>query len=186
MRCSSARCGSGVVGVSRRSRLAVVNGAIGLSALLLAFVMSGCSDSESALEQNEDTAKSLVHSSAIIISETVQTMTNEQQRIDFIRTFIDPIRFYADSSGYFYVYNFDCVNIAHATQKNLVGQNLYDYTDSQGKYVIRELAAAAADGGGFVEYYWVKPGEAGEKLKIGYVEPIPGTDYFIGTGVYLE
>jgi len=40
-------------------------------------------------------------------------------------------------------------------------------------------------GGGFVEYYWVKPGIKGEHKKIGYVEPIPNTEYFIGTGVYL-
>jgi signal transduction histidine kinase len=78
------------------------------------------------------------------------------------------------------------VNIAHATQKNLVGQNLYNYTDTRGTYVIRELAAAAQAGGGFVAYYWQRPGETTESLKIGYVEPIPTTGYFIGSGVYLE
>jgi len=52
--------------------------------------------------------------------------------------------------------------------------------------VIRELAAKAQSGGGYVEYYWIKPGETGEKKKLGYVEPIPHTTYFIGTGVYLE
>ncbi|MFA7711690.1 MAG: cache domain-containing protein, partial [Candidatus Neomarinimicrobiota bacterium] len=50
----------------------------------------------------------------------------------------------------------------------------------------RELSAAAATGGGFVEFYWVKPGATGEKRKLGYVEPIKNTDYFIGTGVYME
>jgi signal transduction histidine kinase len=78
------------------------------------------------------------------------------------------------------------VNIAHARQKDLQGQNLYDYTDSKGMYVIRELAAMAQQGGGYVKFYWVKPGETGEKEKLGYVEPIPNTNYFIGTGVYLE
>jgi signal transduction histidine kinase len=33
--------------------------------------------------------------------------------------FITPIRFYPDKLGYFYVYETSCVNIAHATQKNL-------------------------------------------------------------------
>jgi signal transduction histidine kinase len=40
-------------------------------------------------------------------------------------------------------------------------------------------------GGGYVEFYWVKPGFKTEFKKLGYVEPIPGTNYFIGTGVYL-
>jgi signal transduction histidine kinase len=97
-----------------------------------------------------------------------------------------PISFYNDSSGNFYVYDYDCVNIAHARQKDLQGQNLYDYTDTRGKYVIRDLSAMAQAGGGYVEFYWIKPGDTGEKKKLGYVEPIPNTDYFIGSGVYLE
>jgi signal transduction histidine kinase len=53
--------------------------------------------------------------------------------------------------------------------------------------VIRLLSDAARNGGGFVEYYWVNPAATagGEQKKIGYVEPIPGTNYFIGTGVYI-
>ena len=66
-----------------------------------------------------------------------------------------------------------------------MGKDLSNYQDSRGKYVIRELSAAAMKGGGFVEYYWIKPGSTGEFRKLGYVEPIPNTTYFIGSGVYL-
>ena len=116
----------------------------------------------------------------------LKNIAEVKQRITLIQSFIDPIRFYPDQSGYFYVYDYNCVNIAHATQKDLVGKNLYDYKDGKGKFVIRELAAAAKKGGGFVDFYWVKPGEKGEQKKLGYVFPIPNTDYFIGTGVYLQ
>jgi signal transduction histidine kinase len=44
----------------------------------------------------------------------------------------------------------------------------------------------AQSGGGFLEFYWKKAGETEEKLKIGYVEMIPGTNYWIGSGFYLE
>lgn len=177
---------SGQGSFSLRDRFVQAGGVICVVAMVALLGLSGCNDSQTALERSEDTARTLVHSAAMLISETLPTLSNDQQRVEFIQNFIDPIRFYPDSSGYFYVYTMSCVNIAHATQKNLVGQNLYDYTDTKGKFVIRELSAAAAAGGGFVEYYWIKPGSEGEKLKIGYVEPIPGTDYFIGTGVYLE
>jgi signal transduction histidine kinase len=133
----------------------------------------------------KETAKTVTHGIAVGLGEVLKTIKGEKDRIELIRAFIDPIRFYSDQSGYFYVYNFTCVNIAHAMQKDLVGKNLTDYKDGRGKYVIRELSAAAKKGGGFVEYYWVKPGVKGEVRKLGYVEPIPGTDYFIGTGVYL-
>ena len=143
-------------------------------------------NSSETLDWNKKIAIAVVHSHAVMLAEILNTIDSENERINFIRTAIDSIRFYDDNSGYFYVYNFDCVNIAHATQKDLIGQNLFDYQDCRGKYVIRELSAAAQNGGGFVEYYWIKPAETGEKRKLGYVEPIKDTEYFIGTGVYME
>jgi len=117
--------------------------------------------------------------------EALKDIKRERDRVTFIRAFIGPIRFYEDNSGYFYVYDYRCVNIAHAAQSKLQGQNLYKYKDKKGKYVVRELSSAAKKGGGFVEYYWQKPEARGKLKKLGYAEPIPGTNYFIGTGVYL-
>ena len=157
-----------------------------LIASILGSTACGGGDSNNDIDYQKDTAVAVVHSAAIGIGESIKDIASEEERIAFIRSFIAPIRFYADNSGYFYVYNYDCVNIAHATQPDLQGQNLYDYTDTRGSFVIRELSEAAQNGGGFVEFYWRKPGEEGEKLKIGYVEPIPNSNYFIGSGVYLE
>jgi len=137
------------------------------------------------VERNKDIAQTIINSTATGLGAVLKDIREEKDRLQIIRSFIDPIRFYPDKSGYFYVYDYDCVNIAHATQKDLVGKNLRDYKDCKGKFVIRELAKAAQKGGGFVEYFWVKPGLEGEHRKIGYVEPIPNTEYFIGTGVYL-
>jgi signal transduction histidine kinase len=134
---------------------------------------------------NKEIAQTVVHSIATGLGDLLKNVKGEEDRIKMIRAFIDPVRFYPDQSGYFYVYDYDCVNVAHATQKDLIGKNLRDYKDSKGKFVIRELAEAARNGGGFVEYYWVKPGLEGEHKKIGYVEPVPDTKYFLGTGVYL-
>jgi signal transduction histidine kinase len=157
--------------------------------LLLLFISCEKDDDtsdEDTLEWNKQIAVAYVHSYAISIGEAVLDMKADSTKIKYIRRAIDPISFYSDSSGYFYVYDFNCVNIAHARQKDLQGKNLYNYTDTRGKYVIRELAAQAQKGGGYVEYYWIKPGDTGEKSKLGYVELIPHTEYFIGSGVYLE
>ena len=140
---------------------------------------------ENTSESNQRIAATVVHSTATGLGAILKDIKEEQERITLIRTFIDGIRFYSDQSGYFFVYDFDCMNIAHATQKELPGKKLCDHRDARGKFVIRELSAAAQKGGGFVEYYWVKPGLEGEHRKMGYVEPIPNTRYFIGTGVYL-
>ena len=141
---------------------------------------------EEFLKPRKKTAILAVHLAAQGLGGQCAAVTDQRKWIRLIRAFIEPIRFYPDNSGYFYVYNYNCVNIAHATQKKLVGKDLSDFQDEKGKFVIRELVKAARRGGGFVEYYWIKPGAEGEHLKIGYVEPIPGTNYFIGTGVYLD
>jgi len=157
---------------------------IGTFFLLLSLLCSAGRATDTNATCSKDMAVTSTHVAASGLGGILKDVTEVKQRIALIRSFIDPIRFYDDHSGYFYVYDYHCVNIAHATQKDLQGKNLTDYKDSKGKFVIRELAAAAKKGGGFVEYYWVKPGEKGEKKKIGYVAPIPQTDYFIGTGVY--
>jgi signal transduction histidine kinase len=138
-----------------------------------------------SLACDKEIAKTIVHATASGLGEVLKDVKTEDKRIALIRAFISPMRFYRDNSGYFYAYDFNGVNIVLATQKDLQGKNLYDHKDAKGKYVIRELIAAAKKGGGFVEYYWPKPGAKGEQKKLGYVERIPGTNYFIGTGVYL-
>ncbi len=40
-------------------------------------------------------------------------------------------------------------------------------------------------GGGFLRYIWPKPG-AGDQPKLSYSEMIPGTEMWIGTGVYID
>jgi signal transduction histidine kinase len=138
-----------------------------------------------SVEEYKEISKTMVHSVAAGLGGVLTHVKSEKARISVIRSFVAPVRFYPDNSGYFYVYDSKCVNIAHATQKELQGKNLYDYKDTKGKYVIRALSEASKKGGGFVDFYWVKPGSKEESPKMGYVEPIPGTDYFIGTGVYL-
>jgi len=138
------------------------------------------------LEIHKEMAIQAVHNMAVGISNYFITVQDSTKRVEFLRNFLNPIRFYDDDSGYFYVYDFNCNNISHAVQKNLQGKNLYDYQDPKGKYVIRELAEIAKNGGGFLEYYWNDPRTSTQQPKIGYVEPIKGTNYFIGDGVYLE
>jgi signal transduction histidine kinase len=146
---------------------------------------AGSSAKPVPVDQHKEIAKIMTHSFATGLGGVLANVKNEQDRINLIRSFIDPVRFFPDNSGYFYVYDAKCVNIAHAVQKDLQGKNLFDFKDTKGKLVIQALAEAAKKGGGFVDFYWVKPGTNEQMPKQGYVEPIPGTDYFIGTGVYL-
>jgi signal transduction histidine kinase len=152
--------------------------------------MAKLSQGRGAQEISIDTYKQImvavVHASAVGLSEVLKTYKSEAERTDFIRTYVNKIRFYPDQTGYLFVYNFDGLNIALPNPSEWQGKNLRDQKDSHGKYVIREASAAAKKGGGFFEYYWVKPGATGEHKKLSYAEHIPGTNYLIGTGVYIE
>lgn len=114
--------------------------------------------------------------------------SDSTSRVEFIRQMIEHVRFFDNQSGYFFVYDFKCVNVAHAIQKNLVGQNLYDYQDVKGNYVIRELLAVSKNKpeGGTYEYWWNNPVTSQEEPKLAFVIKIPGIDYFIGSGIYLK
>ena len=135
----------------------------------------------------------------IIVEEATQIMatgiggvfaeiySDSLERVGFCRNFIDHIRFFDDQSGYFFIYDFNCINVAHGVQKDIQGENLYNYQDSHGNYVIRDLGYIAAnEGSGFYQYYWNNSVSGLEEAKIAYVEKIPGIDYFVGSGFYLN
>jgi hypothetical protein len=131
-------------------------------------------------------AKTAVHNTAVGLGSILRDSTDNKDKLEIVRNYISDIRFYPDNSGYFYVYNMKGVCLAHPVQKDIVGKDLWDKRDEEGNYVIRMLAEAAEKGGGFVDYYWNNPLTGKSAKKIGYVEPIPGTDLFIGDGLYLK
>jgi len=139
-----------------------------------------------SLQCRKQIAATLVRSTATGLSELLKDVSGEQERIKLIQTFVKKIRFYSDDSGYLFVNDNNCVNIAYPLDSNLQGKNLYEHQDIKGKYTFREGAAIAKKGGGFLEYYWIFPGTEKEQKKISYIEPIPGTDYWIGAGIYLN
>lgn len=109
---------------------------------------------------------------------------DDEGQLAFLRKAIQNAFFEADRSGYYYVYS-GTVCEAHPVKPALHGKDLKDLKGPDGKYSIQELAAAAASGGDFVKFYWNKPGK-GNTAKLGYATAIPGTRFWIGTGVYLD
>lgn len=78
--------------------------------------------------------------------------------------------------------------VLHGADPDLEGQNLYDLEDANGVKIIQVLIAAAAEGGGFVEYLWPDPqieGDTGSP-KVSYAIPyaVLGQDFVLGAGFY--
>jgi len=89
-------------------------------------------------------------------------------------------------SGYFFIYDEQGINIFHGATPEKEGSNLIGMTDPNGKKVIVGLLKAAKTGDGIFSYHNDKPGVSGLVEKISYGEMIPGTDWVIGTGAYVD
>ena len=124
------------------------------------------------------------HSVALALGNAISGVNSLEEKIQIIRQNIDNIRFEDDKSGYYFVYN-KTTNVALPPKKELQGKDLGGLQDKNGVYIVRDMYQKSSAGGGFVEYIWPKP-QAGDVPKLSYSEMIPGTEMWVGTGVYLD
>ena len=88
--------------------------------------------------------------------------------------------------GYFFIYNFNGVNIAHPRKPQLEGKNLFNFQDKNGKYLIQELIKKAKQGGGYTHYLWDKPSAGKPVEKLSYSIALDKWQWIIGTGLYID
>jgi two-component system, NarL family, sensor kinase len=88
--------------------------------------------------------------------------------------------------GYFFVLDFSGNALLYPRQPHLQGNNLLEVRDRQGRQPIRKLLDQARAGGGYVEYEWARPSTGALETKLGYVEPIAGWEWVLGTGTYVD
>ncbi|SNS02715.1 methyl-accepting chemotaxis sensory transducer with Cache sensor [Humidesulfovibrio mexicanus] len=139
---------------------------------------------QAMLEGQKEKLKLSVDALALALGEELKGVEAVADKVALIRRATAPILFEADKSGYFFVYE-GTVNVAMSVKPENQGKDLGGMVDKNGVYLIRELAKAAAGGGGFVEYVFEKPGK-GIQPKLSYAVMIPGSPYWIGTGVYID
>src|SRR3546814_14142160 len=75
----------------------------------------------------------------------------------------------------------------HPFSKQLVGKNLSDIKDPDGKHLFVEFVETVKrNGAGFVSYLWPKPGSDRPVPKISYVKGFAPWGWVIGTGIYID
>ncbi|MDP3478541.1 MAG: diguanylate cyclase [Desulfoprunum sp.] len=121
---------------------------------------------------------------AATLATTLKSVTSTAEQERMLQAMLKDVRFEEDKSGYFFVFK-DTVNIVTGPKPELQGKDLSQMKDANGIFVVRGLFELAQKGGGFLEYLWPKPGK-GDTPKISYATMIPGTAYWIGTGVYTD
>ena len=139
---------------------------------------------DTMLRGEKSKIKAAAHSMALTLGEVLKSVPDDLERKTLIRKILAPVRFEGDGSGYYFVYQ-GTTNVALPTQVELQGKDLKDFVDTNGVSYVRELARQAHAGGGFVHYVFPKP-SGQEEPKLSYSEMIPGTDLWVGTGVYID
>jgi methyl-accepting chemotaxis protein len=139
---------------------------------------------QAMLRGERDKLELAVHSLSMSLGEVVKDLPPDKTIAqDVIRRIIKDIRYEDDKSGYFFVYE-GTVVVSIPPKPELTGKDMGGSKDAKGVAYVQKLAEAAAKGG-FVEYVFDKPGK-GQQPKLSYAKAIPGTTYWIGTGIYID
>ncbi|MEY3218932.1 MAG: hypothetical protein RIT27_289 [Pseudomonadota bacterium] len=86
-----------------------------------------------------------------------------------------------------YVFVFDCAadKMTGHPKSTLVGKPVMDLKDKKGNLFFAKLCdAAQKPKGGWVEYWWPKPGSDEGYRKITYTISVPNTTFQVGAGIY--
>ena len=93
-----------------------------------------------------------------------------------------------EGRGYFYIYSFDYECILFPLNRDIEGTDFYDFQDSQGKYLTRDIISQLKkENEGFMSWYFYKPLDKNNYYrKIGFNKYFEPMGWFIGTGEYLD
>lgn len=129
--------------------------------------------------------KDLVDGMASALGAAAAGVRDEPETHRVFTSMLKGARFLPDGSGYYFVYKVGGTVFVLPTMPDLEGQNLLENLDPKGNAFIRQLDQVSQAGGGYVEYWFNKPGK-GVLPKLSYARMIPGTSYWVGTGVYID
>ncbi|MCM5682397.1 cache domain-containing protein [Schlegelella sp. S2-27] len=86
---------------------------------------------------------------------------------------------------YVFATSFEGVMLANGANERLVGKNLMELKDQNGKAFVKEyLAAAQSKGSAWTDYDWPNPTTKKVEQKTSYVRRLDGAPAVVGVGVY--
>lgn len=90
--------------------------------------------------------------------------------------------------NYFWINDTHPTAIMHTAKPQLEGKDLSTVKDTHGKVLFVEFVKIASQqpDGGFVDYYWPKPGMDDAVFKVSYVKMLSEWQWIIGAGAYTD
>ncbi len=171
--------------------LAILATAIGLYITHQMQNIGLASVEEVMLSNHKTKLKALVEAENDQLVLMMSKQQSEEDKLTVIREMLNNGLFHTteteqNKSGYFFVYDLKGNCIVYPGNAAKQDKNYWDYKDENGVYLFREFTKAMENGGGYVHYVFKKPGEDKTSPKLSYVAPIPGTSWYLGTGIYID
>ena len=95
------------------------------------------------------------------------------------------MRFFEDSSGYFFIFDFNGLSIMHGKDSTWEGKNLANLVDDEGGYPIQKMLKLIQENPEvFVKWRWHNTQEPHFSPKQGYIKRFGPLNIFIGSGRY--
>lgn len=97
--------------------------------------------------------------------------------------FSDPKGQFTKGELYIFVVDMKGLTVAHGGNARLVGKEMIELKDADGKFFMKEIVQTAKEkGSGWVDYKWANPTTKKVDAKTTYVQKVD--DYAFGCGVY--
>lgn len=92
-----------------------------------------------------------------------------------------------DETNYFWINDLHPRMVMHPVKPQLDGKDLSELSDPNGKHLFVEMVEVArAEGSGFVDYHWPKPGQEEAAPKLSYIKLQEEWGWVIGSGIYVD
>lgn len=144
------------------------------------------------LNGKKEMISELTHSVCSLIEEYQQEAATKQISLDSAKTLalerVGKMRYGDEFKDYFWIIDMHPNMIMHPYRPELVGSDLNDYKDPNGKLVFVESVKTVKDQGeGFIDYMWQWKDDSTRIVpKLSYVKAFEPWNWIVGTGIYLE
>ncbi|MEY2634058.1 MAG: hypothetical protein RIR00_2712 [Pseudomonadota bacterium] len=173
---------------SLRSKFMVMTG---LMVLALVILFAAVLDNQHSLliQSRQDKVRNLVevalkvvaHQEAEVRAGRLEEAQAKQNALEALRA----LRY--DGNEYFWVNDLASRVLMHPIKPELEGKDLSGLKDPNGKLLFTEFVRTVkAQGSGFVDYYWPKPGSEAPVAKISFVQGFAPWGWVVGSGIYVD
>lgn len=175
-------------GMTLRSKLLAMTIAT-IAALVFLFGVLLSSERHQLLEDRQDKVRNLVEVAHATIAfyegeaRAGRLSTEDAQKAAMAA--IRAMRY--DKVEYFWIHNLNNLMVMHPIKPDLEGKSLDQLKDKNGKFFFVEFNKVVnAQGAGFVDYLWPKPGSDEGVPKLSYVQGFTPWNWVIGSGIYID